>query len=233
MPACLHRNRGLADPLPALLALGLGLALLVADAAVAKTESFELDPVHTRVAFQVSHAGLSNPVGSFSGSTGSLDFDPQDWTSARLSVRIPISTLDLGDGKWQQSILGRSFLEAKEFPEARFVSTSVLPTGEHTAQVNGQLTLHGVTRPVTLAVTLNALKRHPLTFRRTAGFSATATLSRKQFGISAWKAVVGDEVHLIIEAEAVRRHGNSSDSAQSEQAADTQAEPIDADADSK
>lgn len=182
----------------------LSAALLACGAAAAKPETYTLDPVHTRVAFQVSHAGFSNPVGSFSGTTGTLEFDDQDWTGARLSARIPIATLDLGDDDWQQKILDRTFFDAEKFPEARFVSTHVEPTGDNTANVTGDLTLHGVTRPVTLAVTLNALKRHPLTLKKTAGFSATATLSRKEFGMSAWKSVVGDEVRLIIEAEALR-----------------------------
>lgn len=180
----------------------LSAALLPAVAA--KAERYELDPVHTRVAFQVSHAGFSNAIGSFSGSTGTLDFDERDWTSAHLDVRIPITTLELGDVKWQEKVLDRTFFDAGQFPEARFVSTRVEPTGEHSAQVSGELTLHGVTRPAVLMVTLNALKRHPLTLKKTAGFSATATLSRKEFGIDAWKSVVGDEVRLIIEVEAIR-----------------------------
>lgn len=178
--------------------------LLSCGAAAARPETYTLDPVHTRVAFQVSHAGFSNPIGSFSGTTGTLEFDDQDWTGARLSARIPIAKLELGDDDWQEKILDRTFFDAEKFPEAYFVSTHVEPTGEKTANVTGDLTLRGVTQPVTLAVTLNALKRHPLTLKKTAGFSATVTLSRKAFGMTAWKSVVGDDVRLIIEAEALR-----------------------------
>jgi polyisoprenoid-binding protein YceI len=183
------------------------LLLAVAGAtgtANAKTEHYQLDPVHTRVAFQVSHAGFSNPVGTFSGATGSLEFDENDWSSAKLSVQIPLATLDLGDADWQEKILDQTFFDAKKFPEARFVSTRVETTGTNSAIVTGELSLHGVRRPVSLTVTLNQLKRHPLTFKKTAGFSATAVLSRKDFGIDAWKSVVGDEVRLIMEAEALR-----------------------------
>lgn len=89
----------------------------------------------------------------------------------------------------------------------------MVASGENHAKVTGNLTLHGVTRPVTLDVTLNALKRHPLPpFRRTAGFSATATLSRAEFGIDAWKSMIGDSVELRIEAEAVRE-GRAEDDA--------------------
>jgi len=191
------------------------LLLAVAGAtgtANAKTEHYQLDPVHTRVAFQVSHAGFSNPVGTFSGATGSLDFDENDWSSAKLSVQIPLATLDLGDADWREKILDPTFFDAKKFPEARFVSTRIEATGANSAVVTGELSLHGVSRPVSLNVTLNQLKRHPLTFKKTAGFSATAVLNRKDFGIDAWKSVVGDEVRLIIEAEALRSaNGNDND----------------------
>jgi polyisoprenoid-binding protein YceI len=180
------------------------LALALAAPAPARAERFAIDPVHTRVAFQVSHAGFSNPVATFSKVTGVLEFDKEDWSAAHVEVRIPIDTLDLGDEKWQGKILDATFFDAKKFPEARFVSTRVEGKGENEAEVTGDLTLHGVTKPVVLQVKLNQLARHPLSFRRTAGFSATATLSRKDFGIDNWAKVVGDEVKLILEVEATR-----------------------------
>lgn len=178
----------------------------------AKAEVFELDPVHTRVAFRVDHAGFSKAIGTFSGSTGTLAFDPDDWAGATLDVTIPLDSLDIGSDDWRDAVLGRAFLDAKAQPTARFVSTRVEPAAEGdpgTATVVGQLTLRGVTREVALDVTLNALKRHPLTLRRTAGFSATTTLSRRDFGITAWRRLVGDTVELMIEVEAVRRRGDS------------------------
>jgi len=180
------------------------LALSLAAAGPARAERFAIDPVHTRVAFQVSHAGFSSPIATFSKVSGVLDFDEADWSQARVEVRIPIGTLDLGDEKWQGKILDATFFDAKKFPEARFVSTKVEAKGENEADVTGDLTLHGVTQPVTLHVKLNQLARHPLTFKRTAGFSATGTLSRRAFGIDKWAKVVGDEVKLILEVEATR-----------------------------
>jgi polyisoprenoid-binding protein YceI len=194
----------------ALLALVLAAA---APEARAERQHFRLDPVHTRVAFQVSHAGFSNPMGTFAKASGTLDFDPDDWTTARVEVDLPIATLDLGDAAWQGKILDRTFFDATRFPTARFVSTRVeRGAGQH-ARVTGALTLHGVTQPLVLEVDLNALRRHPLTFKRTAGFSARGQLSRKAFGMSAWERVVGDVVTLVIEAEAVREGGNDGDDA--------------------
>jgi polyisoprenoid-binding protein YceI len=192
----------LLDPLPWRFALPVLLAW--AGGAQAARENYRLDPVHTRVAFQVSHAGFSRPVASFSQVQGELAFDAADWSTATLEARIPIATLELGDADWQARILDRSFFDAARFPVARYVSTQVVAVDATHARVTGDLTLHGVTHPVTLEVTLNALRRHPLTFKRTAGFSATGTLKRSDFGMDAWKSVVGDDITLIIEVEAQR-----------------------------
>ena len=154
--------------------------------------------------FAIEHAGFSSALGTVSGSTGVLLFDPDDWAAARLDVRVPLSRLDLGDAKWNVAALARNLLDGERHPEARFVSTEVWPLDDTRAQVCGQLSLRGVTRPLCLDVAFNALRRHPLPpFRRTAGFSATGVLSRKDFGIDAWSALIGDVVELRIEAEAV------------------------------
>ncbi len=188
--------------MPRRLALFL-LCLLPLTAAAA--ERYRLDPVHTRVLFAIEHAGFSQALGVVSGSEGVLEFDPDDWAGARLDVTVPLARLDLGDDTWNRATLARNLLDAQRFPQARFTSTRIEPLEAGRARVHGQLSLRGVTREVTLEVTLNALKRHPLPpFRRTAGFSATATLSRAEFGITAWPSVIGDRVELRIEAEAVR-----------------------------
>ena len=199
----------------------LGLAAfcasgLAASASVAGDASYLLDPVHTRLAFQVSHAGFSHPVGTFSRIEGELQFDETNWSAAKLKVRIPMTTLDLGDANWREKILDRTFFDAKKFPEAVFESTQVETTGSNTAKVTGNLTLHGVTRPVILSVTFNALRRHPLTFKKTAGFSATGTLRRSDFGMDSWKNLVGDDISLIIEAEAQLAKSNADGNARAQ-----------------
>lgn len=188
----------------------IALLLSASPAAFAGPATYMLDPVHTRVVFAVSHAGFSQAIGTVSGSTGILRFDPDDWTTTKLEVSVPLDRADLGDADWNRAALAGNLLDAKRYPVATFVSTRVEPDGPDRAFVHGTLTLHGVARPVKLDVTLNALKRHPLPpFRRTAGFSATATISRAEFGIDAWKSVIGDSVELRIEAEAVRKRGDA------------------------
>ncbi|WMJ71405.1 YceI family protein [Stenotrophomonas sp. 24(2023)] len=183
--------------------VSLLLLLLAAPLAQAANETYRLDPVHTRVMFAIEHAGFSQALGTVSGSQGTLAFDLEDWAAAHLVVEVPIARLDLGDAEWNKATLARGLLDGTRFPSARFVSTHVEPIDARHAKVTGQLTLRGVSREVVLDVTLNALKRHPLPpFRRTAGFSATTTLSRSAFGMTSWPSVIGDAVQIRIEAEA-------------------------------
>ena len=199
------------------------IALLLASVGARAAETvYALDPVHTRVMFAVSHAGFSNPMGTISGTTGTLVFDPDDWASARVEAKIPLDRLDLGDRKWNDAVLDRTFLDVKRHPEATFVSTRVEPVDAMHAKVSGNLTLHGVTREVQLDVVFHQARRHPMPpFRRTAGFSATGTLSRKAFAITSWPSVVGDAVEIRIEAEGTRTRDDAHDVA----APSTQAMP--------
>jgi polyisoprenoid-binding protein YceI len=181
------------------------LWLAVSGIADAATVDYHLDPVHTRVLFAVSHAGFSHALGTVSGSTGAVVFDPDDWSAAKISVSVPLARLDLGDTSWNKAVGARKLLDVAAHPVATFVSTHVTARDAQHASVCGTLTLHGVAQDVCLDVTFNQLKHHPMPpFRRTAGFSATTKLSRKAFGIDAWPTVIGDEVELRIEAEAVR-----------------------------
>ena len=187
------------------MALSLLQGLLVAANAGAAPATYALDPVHTRVVFAVGHAGFSQAIGTVSGSTGRVAFDPDDWGASQLEVSVPLQRIDLGDAKWNESVLAGNLLDVASFPTATFVSTRIEPVDARHAIVHGNLTLHGITREVKLDVTFNALKRHPLPpFRRTAGFSATTVISRAEFGIDAWKSVIGDRVELRMEVEAIR-----------------------------
>jgi len=200
------------------------LLLLLAGAARAETQAYALDPVHTRVLVAVDHAGFSTALGTISGSTGTLHFAPGDWSGARVEVEIPLQRLDFGDEDWNRATLARNLLDADAHPVARFRSTRVEPLDAQRAIVHGELSLRGVTREVALQVRLNGARRHPLPpFRRTVGFSATATLSRADFGITAWRSMIGDAVELRIEAEATRSRRADADA--------DDAAPVDAEAD--
>lgn len=178
----------------------VGLLMMTAHAA---QEHFVIDPVHTRIAFHVEHLGLSHSIGTFSGANGSLDFDKDDWHGARLDVNIPLDRLDMGNDGWKKKVLSDAFLDSAKQPVAHFVATSVEPIDKTHAKVTGTLSLRGRDSTVVLDVTFNGLKRSLYTeFRKTAGFSATATLHRKELGMDAYPDAVGEDVAIDIEAEA-------------------------------
>lgn len=184
--------------------------LIAGVAAGAEPTHYSLDPIHTRVMFAIDHAGFSKAIGTVSGSTGSLAFNLQDWSSAKLQASVPMARVDLGDAGWNKAALAGNLLDVEDHPTAEFVSTRVEPAAPDRASVYGTLTLHGVSREIVLDVKFNAAKRHPLPpFRRTVGFSATTILSRKDFGIDAWPTVIGDAVELRIEAEATRSRADN------------------------
>ncbi|WP_233398534.1 YceI family protein [Luteimonas sp. MC1828] len=168
-------------------------------------DSYALDPVHTRVALAVDHAGFSRAIGTVSGTTGQLRFAPGDWSGASVVAEVPLARLDFGDADWNRAVAARGLLDSERHPVARFASTRVEAIDDRRARIHGTLSLRGVTRDVVLDATLNGHRRHPLPpFRRTIGFSATTTLSRADFGSTAWGSVIGDAVELRIELEAVR-----------------------------
>src|SRR6476659_8234612 len=128
------------------LSVPLAALLLLPAVVVAAPDGYSLDPVHTRVLFAVSHAGFSQALGTVSGSSGRLWFDPDDWSTAKLAVTVPLSRLDLGDAKWTRAAGARNLLDVGTHPVATFVSTRIVPRDAQHAQVCGDLALHGVTR---------------------------------------------------------------------------------------
>ncbi len=201
--------------MPALSRLSMPLATVIAACCACATAHagepprYVIDPVHTRVLFEIDHAGFSKAIGTVSGSEGSLHFDADDWSTAKLEVTVPMQRLDMGDSGWSASVFAPRFLDIKRYPQARFVSTRVERHEGNRGTVCGELTLHGTTRPLCMALVLNRIARHPLPpFRRTAGFSARASLKRSDFGMTSWRSLVGDEVELRIEAELFRRNGD-------------------------
>lgn len=185
---------------PSLLLPLLALACI----APARAETWQLDNVHTQLRFSVDHLGFTQAMGMLSISGGELEFDPSDWSSARVDVRVNLDSIYLGDAKWQDTVKSWSFFNVERWPEARFTSDRVEQTGDSKGIVHGKLALHGKTQPLDLAITLNKVGNDRYTFRHTAGFGATATLKRSAFGMDKLLSAVGDEVQLDIVVEAQR-----------------------------
>ncbi|MEN1957377.1 YceI family protein [Luteimonas sp. MJ204] len=167
--------------------------------------AYTLDPVHTRIVIAVDHAGFSKAVATVSGTTGTLQLVPGSWEGAQVEVAIPLAQLDFGDAAWNRAVAARGLLDTGRHPVAAFHSTRIEVLGAGRARIHGQLTLRGTTREVVLDAVRNAERRYPLPpFRHTVGFSATARLSRADFGSTAWDSMIGDAVDVRIELEATR-----------------------------
>ncbi len=191
-----------------ILASGL-LALLVATPVLAQTPptrdpaqiqagTYAVDPGHTQVGWRVSHMGFSNYAGGFSDVSGTLELQPKNPAAAKLSVKIPVASVTTTSAKLTDELKGDQWLDAAKFPDMTFVSTKVVPAGKDHAKVTGDLTLHGVTKPVMLDVTLVGAGVNPLSKKYTVGFEATGTLKRSEFGVNTYVPLIGDELHLTI-----------------------------------
>lgn len=181
------------------------LMLLLLPTTHSLAATWTLDPVHTRVAIAVDHAGFSRSLAVLSIQEGQLHFDAAHPGEARVTVAMDLRRLDFGDERWNQAIQGRSLLDVARHPVARFTSRQVTVLPDQSLQIDGDLTLRGVTAPVRLTGQLNSQRRHPMPpYRQTVGFSASGTLSRQAFGASAWSTMVGDTVSLQVEVEATR-----------------------------
>lgn len=183
------------------------LCLALTSAAQAELRSYRLDPVHSRVVFNINHIGLSKAIGSFAKPQGTLRFDASDWSRAELQVELDLASLDLGDADWNRRMLRRDFFHAKKHPQARFVSTHIEPLDAESFRVHGQLSLRGEVTDASMTVRFNGERRHPMTLRHTAGFSASMQLSRSALGMRAYPNVIGDEVIVTIEIEVQRKRG--------------------------
>jgi polyisoprenoid-binding protein YceI len=195
--------------LKSLLIHGLALALALGGTASAQTPptrdpaqiqagTYAVDPGHTQVGWRVSHMGFSNYAGGFSDVSGSLTLDPKNPAASKLSVKIPVASVTTTSAKLTDELKGDQWLDAGKYPTMTFVSTKVAPAGKDHAKVTGDLTLHGVTKPVTLDVTLVGAGVNPLSKKYTVGFEATGTLKRSEFGVKTYVPLIGDELHLTI-----------------------------------
>ena len=186
----------------------LVLALLVstfAPGAIAReAQTWRFDPVHTQVVLFADHLGLSHGIGRLKVRGGLLRFDSDDWSRALVDVVIDVGSLDMGDEKWTKTVLSAQFLDAQRWPEARYTSHSVEKTAPDRGIVHGTLELHGVRQPVALDITFNRIARDPYAFKTKAGFTARTTLDRFAFGMDRYREVVGGDVELRIEVEAIR-----------------------------
>ena len=163
----------------------------------AKAGSYKVESYHTQVGFSISHFGFTNYSGLFSGATGTLRLDPARLGTSKLDISIPVESITTTVTKLNDELKGDKWFDTAKFPQATFVSTQVVAsTGG--ATVTGNLTLHGITKPVVLHVRFIGAGVNPLDKAYTVGFEATGTIKRSDFGVTTYLPAVGDEVQLTI-----------------------------------
>lgn len=175
------------------------------DTSLIPSGRYVLDPAHGSVHFKVDHMGYSIYVARFNKVDAVFSFDNTRPEKSRLMVTIDTGSVDTGNTRMDDLITGPDFLHSKRFPEIRFEAGGITIIDEKSGVIDAALTFHGVTRQLPLYVTFNGGARNMLTRKYTLGFSATATLLRSDFNMSAYIPLVGDEVTIEIEAEFQKR----------------------------
>lgn len=184
-----------------LAALGCAAVLSFSAPAQAAPTQYELDKPHTQIMFFVKHMGVSFSHGEFTDYSGVFTYDPENPAAGGAEVTINTASVEMNHEKWNAHLKNEDFFDVEKFPEMTFKSTGVEVTGEDTAQLTGDLTLLGVTKPVTLDVTFIDTGVHPYNKKNIIGFTATGTLNRSEFGMDYGIPNVGDEVEIRIEVE--------------------------------
>ncbi|MGA9658612.1 MAG: YceI family protein [Asticcacaulis sp.] len=187
-----------------LTASAFAIALMGA-APVFAADTYTLEPTHTAVTFGWTHMGFSHMTGKFMNAVGSVTLDDAAPANSSVEVSFAIDGLDTGVPALNEHLKGADFFDAAQFPTATFKSTKVDITGADTANVTGDLTIHGVTKPVTLAVKLNKKGANPMSQKAAVGFSATGTINRSDFGINKYVPAVSDQIDLTIDTEATAK----------------------------
>ena len=184
----------------------LVLATLIAAASfpALAADKYDIDPTHTQVQFTYNHMGFSNITGRFDEVGGEFLFDAADPSKSSVSITIPVASISTGVDKLDEHLLKADFFDAAQFPTATFKSTGIVAAGAGKWAVAGDLTIHGVTRPVVLDVTLNGMGEHPMRKVPAVGFDASARIKRSEFGVGVYVPAVGDEVTLSITVEATQ-----------------------------
>lgn len=180
------------------MAASLGMAL--ADSAPQHVQSgtYKVEPGHTQVVFSLLHFGFTNYSGLFSGASGSLTLDSAHPAASKLTISVPVSSVQTTSDRLTEELKGADWLDAGKYPTATFVSTQVTPDGKGGASITGNFTLHGVTRPLTLQAHYVGSGVNPMDKAYTVGFQATGVIKRSEFGVKTYVPMVGDDVTLTL-----------------------------------
>jgi len=179
-----------------------GLGGVVAAYPARAAETYQADPVHSSVIFRVKHANTAYFWGRFNDITGGFALDSADPSQVKLEFQVKAASVDTGNAKRDQHLKGPDFLNAVQFPAITFTSKSVEKSGD-AYLVTGDMTLHGVTRPITVRLTPTGKGRGP-TGAEIGGIEASVVIRQSDFGITKMAGMIADNVLIYISVEGVR-----------------------------
>ncbi|MCV6606466.1 MAG: YceI family protein [Porticoccaceae bacterium] len=162
------------------------------------------DNSHTEVIFKVDHLGFSTTYGRFTNVESELVYDAEKPSKSSVSATVYTDSVDVGHGPKTDHLKRGDFFNVAEFPQMTFKSTAIKVVADKKLEITGDLTLLGVTRPVTMNATINKIGKHPIYQSDAIGFSATGRLDRTKWGLDAYAPMVGEEVSFNIEFEGTR-----------------------------
>ena len=168
---------------------------------VAKVEagSYSVEPTHVRVRFGVSHFGFTRYSGDFNKTSGTLVLNTDKPAESKLDVTVAVGSVYTPSEKLTNELKSADWLDAGKYPDMTFKSTKVEKTGATTAKVMGDMTLHGVTKPVTLDATFFGFGPNPFNKKPTLGFEVTGKIKRSDFGVTKYVPMIGDDVDVMID----------------------------------
>ena len=193
-------------PAAALIAIAGGTVVIAQSAATPGTKdvakvtggTYAVEPTHTQIVFAYDHMGFTNNMGVIAQPTGTLTLDKANPAKSKVSIDIPVANLKTGIPALDTHLMKPEFFDSAKFANATFVSTSVKPDGATGADITGNLTIKGITKPVTLDAEFYGAGANPMNKKENIGFVATGTIKRSDFGMSMAVPVVGDTVELKI-----------------------------------
>lgn len=178
----------------------LGVALA---APVYAADSYTVDPRHTWPQYEIMHLGFSTQRGRFNETTGKILLDRAARTGS-VEITINTASIDTGLAKWDEHMRSEDFFNTAKYPAMTFKADSIRFNGAEPASIPGQLTLLGVTQPVTLEVTHFGCGPHPINKKEVCGADAHTTIKRSAFGMTKYLPGIGDDVKLVINIEAFK-----------------------------
>ncbi|WBQ17613.1 YceI family protein [Sphingobium yanoikuyae] len=180
-------------------------AIVVAQAAkpspdAVEAGTYKVETHHTLAEFTVNHFGFSNFFGVIPGAAGTMTLNPKALASTKIDISLPVAQISTTNAVLDGELKSAEWFDAAQFPEIRFISTKVVRTGTDTARISGNVTIHGVTRPLVLDARFHGAGVNPMDKAYTVGFDATGVLKRSEFGVSKYVPAVSDDVQLKISA---------------------------------